>query len=132
MWLRRPISLADSRIMSFRGADAGTGAVPVFLAFHRHRVSLPVSSSSTKLPPRRRTSLSGCTVRLSYHNQALLDPTILHVAIIEFVRQRNLIIFSERMQRHARYSLSFRIESNDVNAKSKRPTRHVPFHVRLR
>jgi len=62
LWLWRPISLADSRIMSFRGADAGTGAMPVFLAFHRHRISLPASSSTcAKSPLRRLASLSGYT-----------------------------------------------------------------------
>lgn len=56
MRLRCPISLADSGIMSFRGADAGTGVMPVFLALHRHSVSLASSRRdvSLSLSPLRR------------------------------------------------------------------------------
>jgi len=132
LWLWRPISLADSRIMSFRGADAGTGAMPVFLAFHRHRISLPASSSTcAKSPLRRLASLSGCTS--DYRHVTItkfsLDFAIPFIILISPTNSKIQLVFTtQKKKTQKRYVVSIetrpdRTEGYECEAEMSRATR---------
>lgn len=122
MRLGRPVSLADSGIMSFRGTDS-TGVVPVSLAFHCHSLLLPPSFSLSSLtsPLHQRFPRSDRIIRLKPrhgHQVFLLESRVLfhHTSVRIVIR---IIHDAEGYVLHSPISKSsgFRIEQDSTQDK---------------